>query len=166
MLVTPAIAKAHGDFPDSEDDATLALLLAEAEAAIGAEYDLPTVPKATETRTVFADGQLVWLDECVSVTAVTDTDNVALTYETRAGIRPGDFLRGIVLDARYLGHIKVTGQWGFDATPADVIRAICVTALTYLKRQTFGSDDAPYRGGGDSIPTEARKIMSARRVRF
>jgi hypothetical protein len=60
--------------------------------------------------------------------------------------------------------VKVTGTWGTDATPPDVAKAIVLTAAVGWKRQTFNpNEETPYRGGGDAIPAEARRLMDARR---
>jgi hypothetical protein len=49
-------------------------------------------------------------------------------------------------------------------TPQDVAKAIVLTAAVAYKRQTYNpNEEPPYRGGGDPIPAEARKLMEARR---
>lgn len=135
------------------DDAKLHRYLSQAIAALERHYTFPTSPKVTEARTFFADGRLLMLYDPCTVTAVTDEDAGALTYTQPST----DKLR---LESPYTGYVTITGSWGYDEYPAEVRRAVAVTAATYYRRANFGADDAPYRGGGAAIPTEAHNLMA------
>lgn len=163
MLTTIERLKSELGITDTADDSALASHLIAAESIIGERYSLPTVPITAATRSRFVDGSLLFLDECATVTAVADRYGNAIAYTAF----PTDDGRvsHIELGWRVSGRVSVTGTWGYASTPPDVERAILLTAATYYRRSTYGGDDAPYRGGGSAIPTEAAATMDARRVR-
>lgn len=144
------------------NDAELSALLSDAQETIGNHYDLPTVPQVEETRIVFADGSVLHLAECVSVTAVTDLDDSPLLYVTDPGRRPGDHLNGIILHDHYTGRVKVTGTWGYAGMPGDVAQAIVQTAAVWYRRQQYGNE-GNFIGRLDAIPKQATDLLQARR---
>lgn len=165
MLTTIERVKAELAITDNADDAALASHILAAEAALGARYRLPVVPVATSTLSRFVDGSLLHLQDCATVTAVTDLDGNPLTYtviETDDGR-----VDAIQLERHIVGRVNVAGTWGYASTPPDVERAVVLTACVYYRRATWSeqNDGTPYRGGGDAIPPEAAAIMDARRVR-
>lgn len=160
-LVTLAEVKNALGIEGTTDDTLLNDHIAEAVATIGKRWTLPTVPKATTTRTKWCDGGSLWTDELVSVTALVDLSDVALLYVTE----PVDgFIERLILREPITGSLKVTGTWGYDTVPADVKRGIIVTVGSWYMRDKHGEESA-YRGIRHAIPQEAVDIFEARRAR-
>lgn len=142
---------------DSADDSHLNDYITDAKAVLHSRFGLTTVPAAASTKCFGAYGSLVLFDEpCASITAVACNDDSTLTYTAVTD--------GILLGADYMGDVLVTATWGAADYDREEKRAIILTAATYYKRSSYGTDDAPYRGGGDPIPAEAKAIMQARKT--
>lgn len=164
-LITIDDVKQHLGITDTTDDDLLAELMEMASDSLNRAYGpLPTCPKTTEARYYFCHNKLVLLDECVSVTSVTDSSGRALSgYTLLYGRRTSDFLKGIILNDSTDERITVTGTWGYDSAPADVGRALLVTVGTFYKRAKLGSD-MDVIGSLSGLPKEARDLMDARRT--
>ena len=150
---------------DSTDDEDISYLIASAQDTLETAYGLPTVPKVTEQRKFNCTNRLILTDELVSVTEVYDHDGDAISssaYHILYGRRPDDLYRGILLDDAYDEMISVSGTWGYDNTPSDVLRALTTTVSTWYKRMTLGSD-ADVIGGFSTLPREAKDLMESRR---
>ena len=149
---------------DSTDDDDVAFLIEQAVDALTTLYDLPTVPKVTEARYVtLRDDTLMFLDECASVTSIADSsantidsDDYTLMYDLRH-----ERVRGVILPSAYDEQLTVTGEWGYDTTPADVNRALMLAVSTWYKRMKLG-DNNDVIGGFGALPKETRDIMDAR----
>jgi len=170
MLASLADLKSELNIDSDADDPRLVRLLLTAEAALGAVYALPTItPRDGDgvaipaARTVFADGRFLALDECVSVSSIADDGGVALSFSEYHGM--GAHLLGVYLTSRHTGPVTVTGVWGFDAAPADVVRAIVSCAASAYKKSRIGGGEYGSLGDvGTAITKEADSIMRARRV--
>lgn len=160
-LVTKAEVKAMLNITDTEDDDFIDSLIEQAEDALESVYGLPTVPQVTESRVSIVDGYLVQIEECVSVTAVTDSCGNTLDYSTIGAERSSGFVRGVLLDNAVNDRVTVTGRWGYTTCPQDIKRAIMSTAGVWYKRGRLGSD-MDVVGSLSGIPREAKDIMDAR----
>jgi len=163
MLASLSALKDELSVGDSVDDAKLLLLLETAEATLGIQYALPTVPRATESRTAFADGAFLPLAECVSVSGVTDEDGNVLAFNPRPGRRTADHMLGLRLHSRYTGQVTVAGVWGYLRTPPDVADAILSMAASAYKRRNISEGFGSLGDVGSAITKKAHDIMRARR---
>jgi hypothetical protein len=169
-LASLADLKSELNITGTADDARLTRLLLTAESALGAVYALPTItPRdgsgvaVASARTVFADGRFVALSECVSVSSIADAGGVALTFSEYHG--RGTHLLGVYLTSRHCGPVTVTGVWGFDACPPDVVAAIVSCAAAAWKSSNLQSGEYGSLGDvGRFITAKAHEIMRARRV--
>lgn len=167
MIASLADLKSELNIEGTADDARLTRLLLAAESALGAVYALPTItPRVAgvavpEARTAFADGRFLPLAECVSVSGIT-ADGVALTFSEYRG--RGPHLLGVYLTSRHSGPVTVTGVWGFDSAPLDVVAAIVSCAASAWKSSRLQSGDYGSLGDvGKYITAKAHEIMRARR---
>lgn len=166
VWITIDDVKDHLNITDTADDDLLADLLEMAQDALDKTYGLPTVPQANETRRyTVRDSKLVLLDECASVSSITDQSGSVLAstdYTVLYGRRTADFLRGVVLEATYDGQLAIAGTWGYAVCPADVGRALLTTVSTWYKRTKLG-DTNDTIGNLSTLPREAKDLMEARR---
>lgn len=133
--------------PDSDNVETMLL---QAERAVR-DYTKRewTMPAVTETRTCYLmGGSTIFIDECNSVSAVTDADGNALDYTVIPGL--GDHIRWVELASMTHGLVNITGSFGWYEIPESVKRAILVTVRTWYQGQ-FATLAAGY-DAGDSYP--------------
>lgn len=151
--------------PDSADDTLLEELLAEAVAAIQRRHPL-TVGHVTEMRPVWVDEETsVWAAELLSATKVETLTGGELDFTEEPG--RGEHLSRLILGARYLGTVKVTGTWGHSSVPEDYRRAVLTTAGMYYRRARIAGNSASFgdRGYYDDIPKEAAEALERMRAR-
>jgi hypothetical protein len=154
--------KAALGITDATDDTLLARLISEADALFRERWALPSVPAVTETRTLSVDGCVVFLPFASAVTAVTDTDDDALGYDTVAGERSTDPLRWLELDHPHHVYVKVTGTFGLTAYPAYVTGALTECVKVWYKRSVVGGpgSENSYVGRFDAIPKACIDMMA------
>lgn len=126
---------------DTDDDTLVGALLDSASAAV---REAAGSPISQITSTIVVDGgRQSWLDFPVPLTAVTEVQINSVDVEGWK-LRRGRLWRGSGWYAGYGNDIAVTGTFGYEEVPADIVDLVCSLVAAGLALAVDGYN--PKRG--------------------
>jgi len=143
---------------DATDDTVISMLITSASAWIekftGRSFTSTSATKYYDVPTSGKDRRIIYIDDCLSLTTVTNGDSTVITsanYQLLPLNTSPKYAIRLKDSSAYdweptstgdtLGAISLAGSWGYSATTPGDIKAACleIALAAYRRRSTIGS---------------------------